>query len=64
MGQSVDALLQFFFAAGGPSRADFLDYLTKGAIIWSFQIGFVAGTETTTNMPSIYSYRLNRGHPS
>jgi hypothetical protein len=44
-GSLFDALLQFFFVAGGPSRADFLKYLTKGAIIWGFKIGFLAGTQ-------------------
>jgi hypothetical protein len=32
--------------AGGPARADFLDYLTKGARFSGIQIGFESGTET------------------
>jgi len=41
--------------AGGPAKADFLDYLTKGAIIWGFQIGFVAGTETAAQPKEIFT---------
>ena len=32
--------LSAFFVADEMTRVNFLNYLTKGAIIWGFQIGF------------------------
>jgi hypothetical protein len=44
LGQGMGALPQFFIT-GGAARADFLDYLTKGAIIHWEQIRFETGTQ-------------------
>jgi hypothetical protein len=44
--------------AGGPARADFLDYLTKGAIIWGLQIGFDTGTETNPEVKKISDFHM------
>jgi len=35
-----------FFMTGGAAGADFLDYLTKGAIIFGARIGFGLGTRS------------------